>query len=122
MEINQSELSQHEFEKMLENLRYKRDSDKNSSSFHVYRIVESIKDEFYHDSFDLLEIPIDVILAEYGISDFLSENEKMILIADLFKIAEQKEFEEIARIVDNQQEEFCVDITCDSGECSKEEI
>jgi len=71
MGINQSEISQHEFEKMLENIR--RDSNKNPS-VSVFRIVESIKDIFFHDTLELLENQIEEILAEYDICKELSDS------------------------------------------------
>lgn len=105
MEINQSELSQHEFEKMLGNLRnQRRDSDRNPSC-RVFRIVEAIRERFCHDSFDLLENPIEEILAEYEFFDCLKEYEKGILLADLFKIAEQREFTEMERLALQQMRE-----------------
>jgi len=106
MGINQSELEQHEFEKMLENIR--RDSNRNPS-VSVFRIVESIKDVFFHDTLELLEKQIDEILADYDICKELNDSEKILLIADLYEIAEKNEFKEMARLTSQKLLENGID-------------
>lgn len=63
------------------------------------RIVEYLKSvEFYHDTFDLSELGVEKVMAEYGICEEFSDSEVSELSNELEKLAEQNEFREAARL------------------------
>ena len=53
---------------------------------------------FFHDTFDLEDWGVEGILSEYGIYTRFSEEETQVLQDDLYELAEQNEFREIARL------------------------
>ena len=66
----------------------------------IHRTVEYLKvSGFYHDTMDV-EDGIEKILAEFGIYEEFTEEEMAELRKELFRLAEQNEFNEIVRIVE----------------------
>ena len=66
------------------------------------KIVEYVKlVGFYHDTEDLEDRKIDEILADYGIYQWLSDEESSELYKWLYELAEQNEFREAERFAEN---------------------
>ena len=65
----------------------------------VHNTIEYLKlAGFYHDTFDLEDWGVEEVLSEYGIYSRFSEEETQVLQEDLYELAEQNEFREIARL------------------------
>lgn len=65
----------------------------------VLRIVEHLRDRLEHDCLELLDVPVESILASYGVFEALSRSERQAILEELFAIAEQREFSEMAYLV-----------------------
>jgi hypothetical protein len=115
MEMNKEELDQYEFEKMLENTRNHRRNDGNPPSLRVHRIVEALRGQLYHESLDFLGCTIEEILACYEIDEIPRDAERDMLRAELFRIAEGKEFAEIAHQTEMRIEKDYAPLTASTG-------
>ncbi len=67
----------------------------------IYQIVTYLKSvEFFHDTFDVID-DVEGVLAAYDICEDFSDAEIAELRSELFKLAEQLEFQEVVRVALN---------------------
>ena len=67
----------------------------------IYQIVMYLKSvEFFHDTFDVVD-DVESVLAAYDICEDFSDAEIAELRSELFKMAQQLEFQEVVRIALN---------------------
>lgn len=75
----------------------------NKNTYKVVRAIRELENkEVLHEYFDVMDFEVEVILAQYNVTEEWNEDEKEILKEYLLRMAYQDELREVMRLVEQQ--------------------